>query len=167
MARRGPVRPARLDTAHSRPIPAPDRGSTGRLVFLPPDWLPLALIGGDAVIVVASIVTAYWYYHNLDPLHRAEGSALPFAPYLLAMPVAVFLYLFALALSQQYRSWRGRSLIDLLLGLYSGIGLAAVLILAAIAVGNLGVDYSRLTITYTVLLTVVLMTVERYLLRQV
>src|SRR5207248_3190542 len=84
-----------------------------------------------------------------------------------AIPVAVLLYLFALAVNQQYRSWRGRTLVDLLLGLYSGIRLAAVLILAAVSVGNLGVHYSRLTIIYTVLLTVVLMTAERYLLRQI
>ena len=135
-------------------------------MFLPPDWLPLALIGGDALIVIGSIGAAYWYYRNLDPLHHAEGPALPFAPYLLAMPVAALLYLIALAVSQQYRSWRGRSLVDLLLGLYSGIGLAAVLILAGEAIGNLSVHYSRLTIIYAIALTVVLLTAERYLLRQ-
>src|SRR5205807_10395347 len=48
----------------------------------------------------------------------------------------------------------------------SGIGLAAVLILAAISLGNVGAHYSRLVITYMVVLTVVLMTVERYWLRQ-
>src|SRR5258708_13862547 len=52
------------------------------------------------------------------------------------------------------------------LGLYSGIGLAGVLVLAGISVTNLGVHYSRLTITYMVVLTAVLMTGERYLLRQ-
>ena len=143
---------------------APPRAS--RLLLLPPDWLPLALLAGDALIVVASIAGAYWYYRNLDPIHHSEGAPIPFAPYLPAMPVAVALYLVALAISQQYRSWRGRSLVDLLLGLYSGIGLAAVLILAAISLGNLGTHYSRLTITYVVLLTAILMTTERYLLRQ-
>ena len=160
------LRTAPLGTAAPRPVRLPDGRGSGRLLFLPPDWLPLALIGGDAIIVAASMAAAYWYYRNLDPLHHADGPALPFTPYLLAIPVAVLLYLFALAVNQQYRSWRGRSLVDLLLGLYSGIGLAAVLILATISIGNLGVDYSRLTIIYTVLLTVVLMTGERYLLRQ-
>lgn len=139
---------------------------TGRLVFLPPDWLPLALLAGDALIVVGSIAAAYWYYHNLDPLRRTEGLALPFGPYIPAMPVVVAIYLASLAINQQYKSWRGRTLMDLLLGLYSGIGLAAVLVLAAISVTNLGVHYSRLTITYMVVLTAVLMTGERYLLRQ-
>ena len=137
-----------------------------RLVFLPPDWLPLALLIGDVLIVVVSIGAAYWYYHNLDPLRRSEGAALPLGPYLAAMPVAAAIYLLSLAINHQYRSWRGRTLMDLLLGLYSGIGLAAVLVLAAIAATNLGVYFSRLTITYMVILTGVLMTVERYLLRQ-
>jgi exopolysaccharide biosynthesis polyprenyl glycosylphosphotransferase len=166
MARRGPIRAARLSSVESRHLPVEARSRSGRLLFLPPDWLPLALIGGDALIVITSIVAAYWYYRKLDPFHHAEGVGLPFGPYLPAIPVAVALYLFALAVNQQYRSWRGRSLVDLLLGLFSGIGLAAVLMLAAISIGNLGVDYSRLTIIYTVLLTVVLMTAERYLLRQ-
>jgi len=140
-------------------------GSRRRL-FLPADWLPLALFAGDSLIVIFSILAGYWYYHNLDPLRRADGLALPFAPYAAALPVVVAIYLFALAINRQYQSWRGRTLMELLLSLYSGIGLAAVLILAAISLTNLGFFYSRLTITYTVLLTGVLMTAERYVLRQ-
>jgi len=116
--------------------------------------------------VVASILASYWYYQHLDPLHREGASSPPIGPYLAAIPVAVILYLFALAINRQYLSWRGRSLAELLLGLYSGIGLAAVLILASISLLNLGFYYSRLTITYTVLLSAVLMTTERYFLRQ-
>jgi exopolysaccharide biosynthesis polyprenyl glycosylphosphotransferase len=112
------------------------------------------------------VVLSYWYYSHVDPLHRNEALTPPFGPYLLALPVVVAIYLFALAINQQYRSWRGRTLVDLLLGLYSGIGLAAVLVLAAISLGNLGFYFSRLTITYTVVLTVALLTTERYLLRQ-
>jgi len=138
----------------------------GRLVFLPPDWLPVALLVGDAIIVVASVLASYWYYEHLDPLHREGAASPPLGPYVAAIPVAVILYLFALAINRQYLSWRGRSLAELLLGLYSGIGLAAVLILASISLLNLGFYYSRLTITYTVLLTAVLMTTERYFLRQ-
>jgi exopolysaccharide biosynthesis polyprenyl glycosylphosphotransferase len=166
MARPGPARAAAAEPRQSSDIQSRTNQRAGRLVFLPPDWLPLALLVGDVVLVAVSIVLAYWYYGHIDPLHRNEATTPPFGPYLLALPVVILIYLFALAINQQYRSWRGRTLVDLLLGLYSGIGLAAVLVLAAISLGNLGFYFSRLTITYTVLLTAVLLTTERYLLRQ-
>ncbi len=136
------------------------------MVFLPPDWLPVALLVGDALIVVGSILASYWYYEHLAPLRREGPTSPPIGPYLAAIPVSIILYLFALAINRQYLSWRGRNLAELLLGQYSGIGLAAVLILATISLLNLGFYYSRLTITYMVLLTAVLMTTERYFLRQ-
>ncbi|MFI5282735.1 MAG: undecaprenyl-phosphate glucose phosphotransferase [Candidatus Dormibacterales bacterium] len=166
MARRGPIQTAAPATPDEIPPPAQAGQRTSRLVMLGPDWLPLALLAGDAVIVAASILASYWYYVNLDPLRRAAGAALPFAPYIPAIPAAIAITLISLAINQQYRSWRGRTLMDLLLGLYSGVGLAAVLALAAISLGNLGADYSRLTITYAVLLAAILMTAERYFLRQ-
>jgi exopolysaccharide biosynthesis polyprenyl glycosylphosphotransferase len=163
MARQGQAEAA--PDPHGQTPPAGVEGSQ-RLAVLPADWLPLALLLGDALIVIVSIVGAYWYYVNLDPLRRAGGAALSFRPYVPAVPVVVVITLVALAMNRQYRSWRGRTLMDLLLGLYSGIGLAALLALAAISLGNLGADYSRLTITYAVILVAVLMTAERYLLRQ-
>ena len=154
----GTVRPA--------PMPLPVSAPTGRLVFLPPDWLPKALVLGDAVMVAVSLLVGYWYRHNLDPIRQQGGAALAFGPYLLAIPVVIVLYWLALAMNQQYRSWRGRTLASILLNLYTGIGLAALLILAVISIANLGPDFSRLTITYTILLSAVLLTVERYFLRQ-
>jgi len=143
-------------------VPSPD----SRLAFLPPDWLPLALIAGDAVIAAASVLLGYWYRHNLDPIRQQGGEALQFAPYVLAIPVVIVIYLLALALTRQYQSWRGRTLAAILVDLYSGIGLAAVLMLAVISLANLGASFSRLTITYTILLSAGLMTAERYGLRQ-
>ena len=154
--------PGLSETLAGLRVPRPD----SRLVFLPPDWLPLALIAGDAVIAVAAVLLGYWYRHNLDPIRQQGGEALAFGPYLLAIPVVIVLFWFALALNHQYHSWRGRTLAAILLDLYSGIGLAAVLMLAVISLANLGVDFSRLTITYTILLAAVLMTAERYGLRQ-
>ncbi|MHB8590019.1 MAG: undecaprenyl-phosphate glucose phosphotransferase [Candidatus Dormibacteraceae bacterium] len=135
-------------------------------MFLPPDWLPKALIAGDLVIAGASVLIAYWYHHRFDPLRSLTLGELPIGPYVAAIPVVMLIYVGALTANHQYQSWRGRTLVDLLLQLYSGIGLAAILILAVISLVNLGAQYSRLTITYTIVLSVVLMTVERYFLRQ-
>jgi Undecaprenyl-phosphate glucose phosphotransferase len=143
----GPARVAEQEISHPRAV-------------LPPDWLPLALVLGDAVIAGVSVPVAYWIRYG-----KADQS-LPFGPYLAAIPVVVAAYLLALAVNRQYSSWRGRTLVDQIFSLYSGIGLAAILLLAAIEVGNLGQHYSRLTFIPAVLLTVVLMTAERYVLRQ-
>src|SRR5450759_4868134 len=72
------------------PVPSVEQS---RLIFLPPDWLPLALVGGDAVIAAVSVVAGYWIkYSNAT-------QALPIRPYLVAIPVVVFLYLTALAVT--------------------------------------------------------------------
>ncbi|MHB8612758.1 MAG: undecaprenyl-phosphate glucose phosphotransferase [Candidatus Dormibacteraceae bacterium] len=140
-------------------VPAADADRRGRLVFLSPDWLPAALLVGDSVIAALSVPAGYWIkYAN-------ASQVLPFAPYLAAIPVVVATYLFALGVTGQYRSWRGRTLVDQLFALYSGVGLAAVLMFAGIEAANLGQRYSRLTILPAVLISAVLMTGERYLLR--
>jgi Undecaprenyl-phosphate glucose phosphotransferase len=138
----------------------PVRSFTSSNIRLAPDWLPKALVVGDAVIAAVSVPFAYWIRYN-----KADQS-LPFGPYVAAIPVVVVLYLFSLALNHQYTSWRGRTLADQLLSLYSGIGVAAVLMLAAIELANLGQSYSRLTFIPAVLFVAVVMTAERYLLRQ-
>lgn len=129
-------------------------------VALPPDWLPKALIAGDAIIAAGSVPFAYWIRYG------KASQALPFEPYLAAIPVVAALYVVALALNHQYSTWRGKTLAEQLLSLYSGIGVAAILMLAAIEIANLGQRYSRLTFIPGVLFAVVLMTGERYLLRQ-
>ena len=157
---RAPVAPGALE----EPVgAAPGRGATGRqgaLDNLPTDWLPRALLVGDAVIAAVSVPFAYWVRFG------GADQALPVAPYLAATPVVVVIYLVSLAVNRQYTSWRGLTLAEQLLSLYSGIGLAAILMLAAIEVGNLGQSYSRFTFIPAILLTIVLMTLERYLLRQ-
>jgi Undecaprenyl-phosphate glucose phosphotransferase len=117
-------------------------------------------LGGDALIAAVSVPFAYWIRYG-----KAD-QALPFGPYLAAIPVVVVLYLFSLAVNHQYSSWRGRTLADQLLSFYSGIGVAAILMLATIELTNLGQRYSRLTFIPAVLLAAALMTGERYLLRQ-
>jgi exopolysaccharide biosynthesis polyprenyl glycosylphosphotransferase len=159
MARRGAVvHPA--PAYPTPPNPASQTPVESRLALLPPDWLPVALIVGDSIIAAISVPAGYWIH-----FYRAL-QLLPFGPYVAAIPVVIVLYLFALAVTGQYRSWRGRTLVDQLFALYSGVALAAVLMLAAIELGNLGQRYSRLTIIPAVVLAGVLMTGERYLLRQ-
>jgi exopolysaccharide biosynthesis polyprenyl glycosylphosphotransferase len=147
------------EPAHSA-APAPHR-----LDFLPADWLPRVLVAGDALIAGASVLIAYWYRHDLDFINPASHDLL-FPPYLAAVPVAAAVYGFALFLNGQYRSWRGRTLVDQVLSLYSGLGLGAILILAAISLTQTGLLYSRLTIGYSVVVSAALMTVERFVLRE-
>src|ERR1700704_3421490 len=94
--------PAALDPSRSLAPSSPH----SRLVFLPPDWLPLALIVGDAFIAAISVPAGYWVDYANAP------HALRFGPYLAAIPFVVAFYLFALAVTGQYRSWRGRTLVD-------------------------------------------------------
>src|SRR5260370_20663244 len=136
MARQSSASSAALNQVEAPLLGSESSRRTGRLVFLPPDWLPLALLAGDALIVVGSIAAAYWYYHNLDPLRRTEGLALPFGPYIPAMPVLGAIYLASLAINQQYKAWRGRTLMNLMLGLDTGLVLASVLLRACISATN-------------------------------
>ena len=149
--------------------PAVPRDSTARPAarsVLSPDWLPVALLIGDSIIAGVSVLAAYWYRYNLDRINRISGQELAFGPYLAAVPVVIAIFAISLAVNRQYRSWRGRTLVDQLLSLYSGIALAAVLMLAAISITNTGLEYSRLTLVYSLVLSAILMTLERYVLRE-
>jgi exopolysaccharide biosynthesis polyprenyl glycosylphosphotransferase len=142
-----------------KPIAAP------AAIFRRPNWLPLALIIGDVLIAGAAVILAYEYRYHLDRIPQVLKEPLAFGPYLAAIPVVVALFLFALAINQQYRSWRGRTLVDQLFAMGSGLALAGMLMLAAMSLYR-GFEFSRLTFVYTVVIAGVLMTIERYLLRQ-
>ena len=157
---RAPVAPRALEEPVGVASATRAAGRQGALDKLPTDWLPRALLVGDAVIAAVSVPFAYWVRFG------GADQALPVAPYLAATPVVVVIYLVSLAVNRQYTSWRGLTLAEQLLSLYSGIGLAAILMLAAIEVGNLGQSYSRFTFIPAIVMTIVLMTLERYLLRQ-
>jgi len=134
-------------------------------IFRSPNWLPLVLIAGDALIAGASVILAYEYRYHLDRIPQVVGQPLAFAPYVAAIPVVIAIYLISLAVNQQYRSWRGRTLVDQLFALGSGTALAAMLMLAGMSLYR-GFEYARLTLVYTVIVGAILMTIERYLLRQ-
>src|SRR5262249_39807594 len=115
-------RTAREGARHAPPAAAPIPEPGTWLTSLPTDWLPRVLMAGDALVAAASVLIAYWYRHNLDFINpRSQNLLLP--PYVAAVPVATFIYCFALFINRQYRSWRGQTLVDQLLSLYSGIGL--------------------------------------------
>src|SRR5438105_7405216 len=134
-------------------------------IFRRPNWLPLVLIAGDALIAGASVILAYEYRYHLDRIPQVVGQPLAFGPYLAAIPVVIAIYLFSLAINQQYRSWRGRTLVDQVFAMGGGTVLAAMLILAGMSLYR-GFEYARLTLVYTVIISAILMTIERYLLRQ-
>lgn len=131
-----------------------------------PNWLPIALIFGDPFVVALSLIAAYWYRFDGQPQSAPLLESPNLGAYLVAIPILVLLYGFALALNRQYTSWRGRSLIDQLFSMYSGIALAGMLILAAMSLSHVGFQYSRLALAYFLIISAVLMTVERYALRQ-
>ncbi len=134
-------------------------------IFRRPNWLPLALILGDALIAGVAVILAYEYRYHLDRIPQVVREPLAFGPYLAAIPVVVAIFLFALAVNQQYRSWRGLTLVDQLFAMGSGIALAALLLLAGMSLYR-GFEYGRLTFVYTIIIAGVLMTIERYVLRQ-
>lgn len=134
-------------------------------IFRRPNWLPLALILGDALIAGLAVILAYEYRYHLDRIPQVVKEPLAFGPYLGAIPVVVLIFLFALAVNQQYRSWRGLTLVDQLFAMGSGIALAALLLLAGMSLYR-GFEYGRLTFVYTIIIAAVLMTIERYVLRQ-
>src|ERR1700738_1121230 len=135
----------------------PKAGVASAAIFRRPNWLPLALIGGDALIAGVSVILAYEYRYHLDRIPPVVGQPLAFGPYVAAGPVVIAIFLFALAVNQQYRSWRGRTLVDQLFAMGSGTALAAMLLLAGMSLYR-GFEYARLTLVYTVILAAVLMT---------
>jgi Undecaprenyl-phosphate glucose phosphotransferase len=147
----------------TRPTPAKTVFDT---IFDRPNWLPRVLIFVDAVAVTISLLAAYLYRFHADgsPLTSSETSQL--SAYLFVVPAVVVAYAFALSLNGQYTSWRGQSLVDQLFRMYSGIALAGMLILAAMSISHVGLQYSRLLFAYFLLLSAGVMTVARYVLRQ-
>lgn len=130
-----------------------------------PNWLPAVLVVGDALIAGASVILAYEYRYHLDRIPQVVKEPLAFGPYMAAAPIVAIMFLFALAINQQYRSWRGRTLVDQLFAMGSGIALAGMFMLAGMSLYR-GFEYSRLTFVYTLIIAGVVMTIERYLLRQ-
>src|SRR2546423_7168253 len=121
-------------------------------IFRRPNWLPLALILGDALVAGVSVILAYEYRYHLDRIPQVVKEPLAFGPYLAAIPFVIPIYLFALAVNQQYRSWRGLTLVDQLFALGGGTVLAAMLMLAGMSLYP-GFEYAPLTPIYTAVIS--------------
>jgi exopolysaccharide biosynthesis polyprenyl glycosylphosphotransferase len=158
------VSPA-LQGASVEMAPRVDATPIGRLLRQA-NWLPLVLIAGDAIVIAVSVIAAYMFRYYLDRLHPLGIEPFRLDLYLLAIPVVVVLFSFSLAINQQYRSWRGRTLMDQLFAMTGGIALAGLLTLAVMTLIR-GFPYSRLAFVYFLILGTVLLTLERYALRQV
>src|SRR5207237_9762020 len=137
----------------SKPVDAP------AAIFRSPNWLPLALIAGDALIAGASVILAYEYRYHLDRIPQVVGQPLAFGPYVAAIAVVVAIYLFSLAVNQQYRSWRGRTLVDQVFAMGSGTALAAMMTLAGLSLCP-GFEHDRLSLVYTVHIEALLVPVD-------
>src|SRR5205814_700771 len=87
----------------------------------------------EGAVAGASVILAYEYRYHLDRIPQVVGQPLAFGPYVAAIPVVVAIYLFSLAVNQQYRSWRGRTLVDQVFAMGSGTALAAMLTLAGMS----------------------------------
>ena len=159
-------RPSPVSTEQAEEVRSTWTGALFHRVFDRPNWLPRALILGDAVVVAVSVLLAYYYRFHTGPTVPAGVETSQLGAYLLPIPIVIVLFAFALSLNKQYSSWRGRSLVDQLFSMYSGIALAGMLVLAAMSLSHIGLEYSRLLLAYFLLIGAGLMTVERYVLRQ-
>src|SRR5207245_11627602 len=78
-------------------------------IFRRPNWLPLVLMVGDALIAGVSGILAYEYRYHLDRIPQVVKEPLAFPPYPAAVPVVSAIHLFALAVTRQARCRRGRT----------------------------------------------------------
>src|SRR5260370_30235663 len=81
-------------------------------IFRRPNWLPLALVLGDALIAGVSVILAYEYRYHLDRIPQVLKEPLAFRPSMAAIPFVAAMLLFSLPCNQQSRSGPGRALVD-------------------------------------------------------
>ena len=129
-------------------------------------WLPWARALLDAVCLLAAVGIAYEYRFHVDriPIPGSEPPA--FAAYAAAAPVLALVFVVTFLASGVYRIRRGRPLLD---EVFSIIGASAVGGLITLALMSLyrTFSYSRLLLLYAVLVALVLITVNRVILRRI
>lgn len=129
-------------------------------------WLPWVRAALDAVSVGAAVLLAYNYRFHVDRIPIPGSEPPSFLAYVAAMPAVVTIFLLAFALSGVYRIRRGRPFFDELFAIIGASVVAGLMTLAAMSLYR-GFSYSRLVLIYTILVSLVLITLNRVILRQV
>jgi exopolysaccharide biosynthesis polyprenyl glycosylphosphotransferase len=129
-------------------------------------WLPWIRAGLDVFALLAGVLLAYNYRFHLDriPIPGTEPPA--FGPYLAAAPVLAAIFVVTFAASGVYRIRRGRPFLDELFSIIGAAALAGVVTLALMSLYR-DFSYSRLVLLYAMLAGLVLITIERLILRRV
>ena len=129
-------------------------------------WLPWVRALLDALCILAAVALAYEYRFHVDriPIPGTEPPA--FAAYAAAAPILALVFVATFAASGVYRIRRGRPLLD---EIFSIIGASAVAGLITLALMSLyrTFSYSRLLLLYAVIVALVLITINRVILRRV
>ena len=129
-------------------------------------WLPWVRALLDALCLLAAVAIAYEYRFHVDriPIPGSEPPA--FGAYAAAAPVLALVFVATFAASGVYRIRRGRPLLD---EVFSIIGASAVAGLITLALMSLyrTFSYSRLLLLYTVIVALILITINRLILRRI
>jgi len=123
----------------------------------------------DAAAAAAGIAFAYWLRYKVNPgqLPITGGEIPDSARYVQAAPVVVLVLLGVFWAMGAYRHRRGVQFVDEFLSNLRALLVASVVILAGMGLYRPSrFEYSRLVFVYWVLITVVLLTATRYLLRR-
>ena len=123
----------------------------------------------DAAAAAAAVGLAYWLRYRVNPGHLpiTGGEAPEATRYLQATPLVALVVVGIFWAMGAYRHRRGVQFVDEFLANLRALAVAAVVILASIGVYRPGqFEYSRLVFVYWVVLSVLLLTATRYLLRR-
>ncbi len=117
-------------------------------------------------MTIAAMVVAYWFrFHFFVHPPPLEGEPPSTLAYFAAAPIVALVVVVAFALMGVYRHRRGVQFIDEFFGLTGAIAVAGLVVLAMLFLYR-GFSYSRLTLVYWLVLTLVFIALARYAIRR-
>jgi exopolysaccharide biosynthesis polyprenyl glycosylphosphotransferase len=128
-------------------------------------WLPWTRAALDVLSLLGGALIAYNYRFHVDRIPIPGSEPPSIVPYLAAAPVVALIFVVTFASSGVYRIRRGRPFLDELFSIIGAAALAGVVTLALMSLYR-GFSYSRLVLLYSVLAALVLITINRLLLRR-